>query len=195
MKPARRGPSGCIKSIPPTITPARFAPNVTCRTNPTKSHEREYQSPQRPEKSGWNRRRPSGAARRRAPARRRCRMYWSLPRRPEVTIRPNTNGSWRWTWTGASAAACAWRLARRRTAFRKIIFAPGSSAMSITRPKADSGESRGETFVDSPNGGIGGFKPSPDSQGGHPQIVFCAQAVQSMRELALLAGLSGGRHL
>ena len=30
----------------------------------------------------------------------------------------------------------------------------------ITRPKAGSGESRGETFVDSTNGGIGGFKPS-----------------------------------
>jgi len=30
----------------------------------------------------------------------------------------------------------------------------------VTRPKADSGESRGETFVDSPNGGMGGFKPS-----------------------------------
>ncbi len=30
----------------------------------------------------------------------------------------------------------------------------------VTRPKADSGESRGETFVDSPNGGIGGFPPS-----------------------------------
>jgi ferredoxin len=30
----------------------------------------------------------------------------------------------------------------------------------ITRPKAGSGESCGETFVDSPNGGIGGFKSS-----------------------------------
>jgi Fe-S-cluster-containing dehydrogenase component len=30
----------------------------------------------------------------------------------------------------------------------------------ITKPKADSGESRGETFVDSPNGGIGGFPRS-----------------------------------
>jgi len=30
----------------------------------------------------------------------------------------------------------------------------------VTKPKAGSGESRGETFVDSPNGGMGGFKPS-----------------------------------
>jgi Fe-S-cluster-containing dehydrogenase component len=29
----------------------------------------------------------------------------------------------------------------------------------ITKPAPGSGESRGETFVDSPNGGIGGFKP------------------------------------
>ncbi len=30
----------------------------------------------------------------------------------------------------------------------------------ITRPEAGSGKSRGETFVDSTNGGMGGFKPS-----------------------------------
>ena len=30
----------------------------------------------------------------------------------------------------------------------------------ITRPAAGSGEGRGETMVDSPNGGIGGFKPT-----------------------------------
>ena len=30
----------------------------------------------------------------------------------------------------------------------------------VTRPKPGSGESRGDTFVDSPDGGIGGFKPS-----------------------------------
>jgi Fe-S-cluster-containing dehydrogenase component len=30
----------------------------------------------------------------------------------------------------------------------------------ITRPAPGSGDSRGQTFVDSPNGGIGGFKPS-----------------------------------
>jgi tetrathionate reductase subunit B len=30
----------------------------------------------------------------------------------------------------------------------------------ITKPKPGSGESRGATFVDSPNGGIGGFQPS-----------------------------------
>jgi ferredoxin len=31
----------------------------------------------------------------------------------------------------------------------------------ITKPAAASGETRGEVFVDSPNGGIRGFPPSP----------------------------------
>ena len=65
----------------------------------------------------------------------------------------------------------------------------------ITKPKPGSGESRGETMVDSPNGGIGGFKPSPHTQGGHSQIIFCSQAVQPLRALALHAGLPGRRHL
>ena len=52
----------------------------------------------------------------------------------------------------------------------------------------------GETMVDSPNGGIGGFPP-PAHREGHPAHLLRPQAVQPVRQSALRPGLPGGRHL
>ena len=43
---------------------------------------------------------------------------------------------------------------------QKVEPEPSTPRYVITRPEAGSGKSRGETFVDTTNGGIGGFKPS-----------------------------------
>ena len=65
----------------------------------------------------------------------------------------------------------------------------------ITKPKPGSGETRGETIVDSPDGGKKGFPELLRSQGGHSQIVLCPQTLQPLRALALHPGLPGRGHL
>ena len=65
----------------------------------------------------------------------------------------------------------------------------------IKKPEPGIGQTRGEVIVDSPNGGIGGFPPTPRSQRGDPALVLRAQALQPMRALALCPGLPGRRDL
>ena len=65
----------------------------------------------------------------------------------------------------------------------------------ITKPKPGSAETRGETLVDSPEGGHA--RLSGVSGAGRPDraIVLCAQAVQPVRTSALRPGLPGRRHV
>ena len=44
----------------------------------------------------------------------------------------------------------------------------------ITKPKAGSGDARGETLVDCPNGGITGYPAVARAEGGHPALLLRA---------------------
>ncbi len=62
----------------------------------------------------------------------------------------------------------------------------------ITKPKPGSGAARGETLVDSPDGGIHGYPETAGGEGRHPAFLFRAQAVQSLQALPLRAGVPCG---
>jgi tetrathionate reductase subunit B len=126
-----------------------------------------------------------------------CRRCWYPRRHRAITTRANTSGSWRIDINRCiGCGLCAEACKKENNVCRKgPYFRTWVERYVIAKPEPGSGETRGKTYVDSPERRHAGFPAAARSERSDPALLLRAEALQPLPSFAVRAGVPGGRDL